>query len=87
MNGTTTIKAWKQLLARKPDNGSKFSSKVKKKMTKNIKRGAKSTMVGGLGKIKNLVGSDSSQLEIRKYFCPEARGTPLGVPAAKDARK
>ena len=87
MNGTTTIKAWKQLLARKPDDGRKFSSKLKKKMTKNIKRGAKSTMVGGHWKLKNLGGTDSSQLEIYSYFCPEARGTPLGFPGTNDTRE
>ena len=38
-NGKTTVNAWKQLLARKPNEGGKFNSransKLKKKMTKN----------------------------------------------------
>ena len=51
-------------------------------MKKNIKKGAKSGMMGG-----HLGGSDSSQLGISYYFGTKARGTPMGVSNLKDARK
>ena len=53
-----------------------------KKIKKNIKKGAKSGMMRG-----HLGGSVSSQLGILYYFGTKARGTPMGVPNLKDARK
>ena len=74
-------------MAKKLVNGGKFNSKFKKKKSTTYKKGAKSAIVGGLGSNLNLVGTDSSQLEILKYFCPEAMGTSLGVPTTIDARE
>ena len=76
---------WKELFAKRPKKGKHLNSKFKKKKTSTSKKGAKSTMVEGLGRL--MVGTDSSQLEIRKYFCRKAMGTPLGVPTSIDARE
>ena len=84
-NGMVTVNAWKRLLSIKPTEGGKFKPKLAKKtkkMKKNIKKGAKSGMMGG-----HLGGSDSSQLGILYYFGTQARGTPMGVPILKDAKK
>ena len=83
-NDEATRLEWKRLMSNKPNNGIDLNqtTKFKKGKGKPKFRGAKS----GTGKGPGSKGrTDSSQLMMMQFFCPEARGTPLGVARTNDA--
>ena len=81
-NDEATNSKWRQMMP-------EYRIRKKLEQKNNFKggklklRGAKSRTGKGPGRM----GTDSSQSCLEMYFCPEERGTPLGVPTAKDIRK
>ena len=71
-------------MLQKPNKGLKLNPATKFKKGKSTLNGAKSRIGKGPGSKTKWAGTDSSQFNLRSYFCPEEKGTPLGVATTND---